>query len=111
MLLTCRLIPAPELQARFGLINELVPTASKVLPAAIAWAARIVSNSPDSVQATKRGLLDAQENAAMDGSVEIHMRGEDSLRVYRDGSGNLREGLRAFKEKRDPVWVSPATRL
>jgi enoyl-CoA hydratase/carnithine racemase len=41
-------------------VNQVVP-ASEVIPTAIAVANEINKNSPDAVQATKRGLLLSQE--------------------------------------------------
>jgi crotonobetainyl-CoA hydratase len=84
-----------------GLINAVVPRAG-LLDAALVLAARITGNAPLSVRATKRiakGLIDgivATEAAAWaQNRVEIRalLKSED-----------MREGAKAFAEKRAPVW-------
>ncbi len=86
---------------RLGLVNRVVPRAS-VLDEALALAELICRNAPLAVQASKRiaaGIIDgdiASEVAAWartDAETAALMRSEDA-----------REGVRAFAEKRPPVW-------
>lgn len=91
---------SPEQALAWGLINKVVDD-GKVVEEALNWAGEIVDNSPDSIIATRAGLLGGWES----GSVE------DAVRVYQerdmpalDNGENIKEGLKAFVEKRKPVW-------
>jgi enoyl-CoA hydratase/carnithine racemase len=97
LLLTGRRISAAE-AFRIGLINEVVPAAE--LDAAVArWVADILSCAPLSLRAIKQvarrtAHLTAQEaQAARLPAVVAVLRSKDS-----------EEGVRAFVEKRKPVW-------
>lgn len=90
----------PEQALSWGLINKVVDD-GRVVEEALNWAEEIVDNSPDSIIATRAGLLGGWES----GSVE------DAVRVYQerdmpalDNGENIKEGLKAFVEKRKPVW-------
>jgi crotonobetainyl-CoA hydratase len=87
--------------AEIGLVNAVVPQA-EVLSASLALAARIVSNAPLSVQASKRiarGITDGE----IESEVSAWKRTRDeSLGLMK--SEDAREGPRAFAEKRPPVW-------
>ncbi len=99
MILTGRRVPAAEGQV-LGFVNEVVPQ-GEVMAAARRWADQILECAPLSVRASKQAAmqgLDAPslEEAMKDGQYEqirTLLRSED-----------LREGPRAFAEKRDPVW-------
>ncbi|RDB15694.1 Enoyl-CoA-hydratase [Hypsizygus marmoreus] len=105
MLLLGRTIDAADAKTRFGFVNDVVP-ASKVLPVALATAAQIIANSPDAVQSTKECLLLAQRHADLQDVVTRHAGSVPSTRVYK--GVNIKEGLKAFTEKRTPVWTNPA---
>jgi len=105
MLLLGRNVPAAEAASRFGFVNKVVPKA-EVLRTALAWAAEIVSNSPDSVQSTKRALLLTNRHANVEDVVLEHTRSKESKRHY--SGENIKEGLKAFSEKRKPIWTNPA---
>ncbi|OSX66978.1 hypothetical protein POSPLADRAFT_1072124 [Postia placenta MAD-698-R-SB12] len=105
MLLLGRNIPAAEAAARFGFVNKVVPK-TEVLSTALAWAVEITTNSPDSVQSTKRALLLTNKHADVEDIVKAHARSKESVRHFT--SENIKEGLRAFSEKRKPVWSNPA---
>ncbi|KAF7325879.1 hypothetical protein MKEN_00438700 [Mycena kentingensis (nom. inval.)] len=100
MLLLGEPIKAEDAKNRFGFVNVVVP-ATDVLPTAIALAERITANSPDSIQSTKIGLLHAQ-NHGNEVVVSLQARSpEHQGQMFGD---NVKEGLRAFSEKRLPVW-------
>lgn len=104
LLLLGRTIPASEAQGRFGFVNQAVP-ASEVIPTAIAVAKEMTNNSPDAVQATKKGLLMSQEMGHSQ-MLANHVWGEECRTVYK--GANIKEGLKAFAEKRAPRWTSPS---
>lgn len=104
MLLTGRTITAADASNRFGFVNIVVP-AAQLLPTALGLAKEIVSNSPDAVQSTKHGLLLAQKLNHSE-SVTTHIWSNSSNRVYR--GENIKEGLKAFAERRTPAWKNPA---
>ena len=97
LLLTARLIDATE-AARLGLVNRVVE-AEKVLPEALAIAERIAANSPSAVQAVKQQVS---------ATISEHARSREALeqelgdRVR--GGKDFSEGVRAFREKRQPRY-------
>ncbi|KAI0639915.1 enoyl-CoA hydratase/carnithine racemase [Trametes polyzona] len=105
MLLLGRTITAQDAATRFGFVNKVVPK-SEVLPTAFAWAAEIMENSPDAVQSTKRALLIATRSGSVEEAVIAHVKTKESDRAFT--SENIKEGLRAFTEKRKPSWRNPA---
>ncbi|KAJ3502146.1 hypothetical protein NLJ89_g9018 [Agrocybe chaxingu] len=104
MLLTGKTITAVEARDRFGFVNTLVP-ASSVLSAAIALAQQITANSPDAVQSTKHALILSQRLGHSE-TLYQHVQSPESKQVYK--GQNIKEGLKAFAEKRAPVWTNPA---
>ena len=105
MLLLGKTITAGDARNRFGFVNEIVP-AKDVLPTALSIAKQIIENSPDAVQSTKECLLIAQKGVGLHEIVEEHVKSGVSTRVYK--GENIKEGLKAFTEKRSPVWKNPA---
>ncbi|KAM5536024.1 hypothetical protein V8D89_010282 [Ganoderma adspersum] len=105
LLLTGKTISATEAATRFGFVNQVVPK-GKVVSAALAWAAQINQNSPDSVQSTKRALLLSNRYGNIEDAVVAHIGSSESKRAF--VSENIQEGLRAFVEKRKPSWKDPA---
>ncbi|KAJ7104521.1 enoyl-CoA hydratase/carnithine racemase [Mycena belliarum] len=106
MLLLGKAISADDARNRFGFVNAVVPAAD-VLPTALAFASQIVANSPDAVQSTKKGLLLTQRHSNEE-TVAVHVRSPETEATYM--GENIKEGLRAFSEKRMPVWQNAGTR-
>jgi len=104
MLLTGKTIDADEAQNRFGFVNTVVP-GSKVLSTAISLAQQITSNSPDAVQSSKVALLLSQKHNFLE-SFTTHTLSPEGRRVYK--GVNIKEGLKAFTEKRAPKWRNPS---
>jgi enoyl-CoA hydratase/carnithine racemase len=98
LVLTGRRVPAAEALA-MGLVTELAPPA-RLLDAAVALAETMARNAPVSLRQAKR---------AIDGG--FHLPLEEALelenRMYQDclGTKDRVEALRAFAEKRAPVFT------
>lgn len=105
MLLLGRTVSAMEAYERFGFVNMVVPKA-QLLQTAIEWAFRITQNSPDAVQSTKRALIEAAKHGDVEQATLANIRSPESQRVYQ--GENIKEGLKAFREKRKPIWIDPA---
>lgn len=101
MLLTGRWIDAQEAH-RWGLVNRVVPAADLM---AQAWEmARLIASGPPLVMAAIKEIVrDAEDSKFQDALNRITKRQLPTVdRLY--GSEDLKEGFRAFAEKRDPVW-------
>jgi enoyl-CoA hydratase/carnithine racemase len=97
LLLTAKLVDA-ETAARLQLINAVVP-ASDLMAWALETAETIAANSPVAVQAVKRAISaaiadHAQSREALDQELGARVR----------ASEHYREGIRAFREKRNPDY-------
>ncbi|KKA24655.1 Carnitinyl-CoA dehydratase [Rasamsonia emersonii CBS 393.64] len=97
--LTGRSITAQEALA-WGLVNKVVPQ-DEVVAEAVRYASLIAENSPDAIICTRAGLRQGWETAAVERAVDITL--EREWAELQKGE-NIREGLRAFAEKRAPVW-------
>lgn len=100
LLLSARLFSADEAKA-LGLVQEVV--ASSVLDRAQALAQELLRNSPESLRATKRLLLqDSREllTRQLDAAVEANMAARATPDFF--------EGVSSFLEKRAPVWRRPS---
>ena len=78
------------------------PTASRddsLLQAAAAWAAKIAGNAPLSVRAMKQSI-----SRVISEAFDVNHQDIDELGARVRGSGDAKEGVRAFLEKRKPVW-------
>ncbi|KAK7039531.1 ClpP/crotonase-like domain-containing protein [Favolaschia claudopus] len=93
-------VTAQDARNRFGFVNVVVPP-SDVLSAALDLASQIISNSPDSVQSTKVGLLLTYKHNNEE-TVAIHSHAPATA-GYMFGD-NIKEGLKAFNEVR--VWCA-----
>lgn len=97
LLLTGEPIDAPTALA-WGLVSEVVAPA-ELQARALSLAQRIADNAPLAVQAIKRTVLDSHTEAWSDAFAR-----EDRASTQVMTSRDAREGPRAFKEKRTPVF-------
>jgi enoyl-CoA hydratase len=90
-------MPAAEAFAA-GLVTSVVPAAD-TLPAAMELAERIAAMPPLAVRAAKRSVL-----AAVELPLTAGLRAEREAFFDLFATDDQREGMRAFQEKRSPVW-------
>lgn len=98
-----REISAGEARA-WGLVNEVVGEGGGggVVQRAIEWARIVVGNSPDSVVVGKEGVgLGWEALGVEEGSEELVRGGWRRV----EGGENMREGVRAWVERRGARWV------
>jgi len=81
-----------------GLVHKVVSDESLV-EAANAWAAKIAGNAPLSVRAMKQSIARVMRDA-----FEVEHKDIDDLGNRVRTSQDAKEGVRAFLEKRKPVW-------
>lgn len=97
--LTGRNVSAQELRD-WGLVNSVVAP-EKLIAEAVRYATMIAENSPDAIICTRAGLREGWESASVERAVEITL--EREFAALQRGE-NILEGLKAFTEKREPVW-------
>jgi enoyl-CoA hydratase/carnithine racemase len=99
MCLTGRNISAEE-AFRWGLVDRVADEGQDIVQVALHLATQIAANSPDAIIATRDGMLAGED--ALD-SIEA---GKNFIRkwVYIVNGDNCQEGIRAFNERRPPVW-------
>ena len=81
-----------------GLLNRVVPHA-ELIPKAREWAHRLAENGPLAIAKIKEGVLRSSGRP-----LEEALRIEDEVSAAVMASKDAREGPRAFKEKRKPVF-------
>ncbi|GAA4231068.1 enoyl-CoA hydratase-related protein [Actinomadura meridiana] len=84
---------------RFGLVNEVVP-AARLDDRVRGWTADLVRSAPLSVRAIKEAAL-----KSVDMPLEDAFTAEYVWEERRRNSADAVEGVRAFTEKRDPIWT------
>lgn len=100
LLLTGRLIQAQE-ACNLGLVTRLVP-GGDLMHEAHSLAHKLLENSPAAMQATKR-LLSDHARQSLDDEIDAAIEANVTARSTED----FKEGIRAFLEKRRPVWNRP----
>ncbi len=99
MLLTGRRIGAAE-ALRMGLVSRVMPDAD-LLPEVLELAARMAEFSPYGLQMTKEIIWVNLENPSLQSAIEI----EDRNQLMLGFTENLPEAIRAFDQKRSPVYT------
>ncbi|KAI5777794.1 ClpP/crotonase-like domain-containing protein [Geopyxis carbonaria] len=94
-----RVLTAREAEG-WGLVARV--TDGDVVAAAVEMAERVAAMSPDSVIATREGLRSVLDGVSVDEAVKRVETGV--FRELQKGE-NIKEGLRAFSEKRETKWV------
>jgi methylglutaconyl-CoA hydratase len=89
---------------QIGLLNRAVP-ADELDDAIEAYVGMLVRGGPEALALTKELLRTVPEL-----SVEEGLRRMGELSAARFASAEGQEGIAAFQEKRDPVWMPPARR-
>ena len=85
---------------KWGLVNKVVPQ-GEVVAEAVRWAEQVAENSPDSLVVTRAGLREGWTTA--DAVEATRVTDGREWQVLQAGE-NMQEGLRAFRERRKPVW-------
>jgi len=97
MVLTGKIIDSHE-AIQMGLINEVV-SPDQLMPRAKEWAETICQAAPLAVKAAKEAMIRGCNMDLNDG-----LRLESTLVSYLVGSDDFAEGIKAFAEKRKPVY-------
>lgn len=99
MALTGRYVNAEQAE-RWGFVNKIVPQA-RVVEEAVEYAKMIAENSPDSTICTRAALRQGWETSSVVEATAVTAR-----REWADlqKAENMQEGLKAFQERRPPVW-------
>ncbi|GHU33319.1 hypothetical protein FACS1894166_08680 [Bacilli bacterium] len=101
MALTGRTVPAQE-AFEWGLINRVVGDGDgEVVAAAVEYAKMIAENSPDAVIVSREGIKMGWEGVGAEEGSRLLIENWYPRLVAGD---NIKEGLRAFVEKRKPQW-------
>jgi enoyl-CoA hydratase/carnithine racemase len=98
--LTAYTLKAEEAE-QWGLVQKIVP-GEELVKEAVKMASLIAGMSPDSVIVSRSGIRQAMEVASVERATQLtaEMFGERLM-----NGDNVKEGLRAFQEKRTPKWV------
>ena len=107
MALTGRTVPVREAKS-WGLVNEVVGSDSEkresVVERAVEVAGLIAGNSPDSVIVSRQGIMLGWEGLGV-GEAAERLAVAKEYKELLEGD-NIKEGLRAFVEKRKPSWTA-----
>lgn len=98
--MTGRTLSARE-ALQYNLINKVSSSPATLLEEAVALASKVANISPDAIIVTRAALRETWETASVErGYVLVDERFKRGLM---EGE-NSKEGLAAFREKRQPVW-------
>ena len=97
LLLTSRMIDAKEAK-EMGLVNQVVP-ADRLVEATYEMASSIAKLPPLAVQMNKRGL-----RQAMNADLSSQLQYEALATAYLSDTEDHKEAIKAFREKRDPIY-------
>lgn len=98
--MTGRTLSARE-ALQYNLINKVSSSPETLLEEAVALASKVANISPDAIIVTRAALRETWETASVErGYVLVDERFKRGLM---EGE-NSKEGLAAFREKRQPVW-------
>ena len=101
MALTGRVVPAQEAK-EWGLVNKVVGDGEgEVVDAAVEYAKMIAENSPDAVIVSREGIKMGWEGVGSEDATRI---ANDSWYPRLLAGENIKEGVKAFVEKRKPQW-------
>lgn len=101
LMLTGRVLPAQEAK-EWALVNVVCPEGRNVVDEALEWAKVIAENSPDSIIVTRQGVNWGWEGVGADEGTRIsNILWHPKLMA----GDNIKEGLKAFVEKRNPRWT------
>lgn len=100
LILTGRRVSAQE-GLTMGFINE-VCAPSDLMAVAKKWALEILECSPMSIRASKQTVMKGLDEVSVESASEKQFKWPAVQAMFR--SSDLREGPRAFAEKRKPVW-------
>jgi enoyl-CoA hydratase len=98
LMLTGRMIDAAEAD-RIGLVSKVVPD-GEVVDAALATAELVRANSPFGVWMTKEVMWDNLEATSLQAAIDL----ENRTQLLSSYTGDMREALAAFLEKRPPKF-------
>jgi enoyl-CoA hydratase/carnithine racemase len=101
MALTGRRVSAAEAE-KWGFVNEVVATPEAVVKRAVEIAGQIAANSPDAVIVSREGVKLGWEGVGAEEGTRYLVEGWQKR--LNEGE-NIKEGLKAFVEKRKPQWV------
>jgi enoyl-CoA hydratase/carnithine racemase len=90
-------LPFPQKLLEAHVLTEVVKPGLE-MEAALRWADRICSASPDAVQVTKEQVNLIKDGLGIDEVVRRSLEQPESIATY--SGANLKEGLRAFNEVR-----------
>ena len=104
LLLTGRRIDADE-ALRMGLVSRVLPD-EELMPAVLEVAARMAAFSPYGLEMTKDVIWANLENTSLEAAIEF----EDRNQLMMGFTENLPEAIRAFDQRRDPVYTDEPRR-
>jgi len=106
IILTGRKVPAAEAKS-LGLVNEVVPQTD--LAATVdRWTADILRCSPVAIQTSKEVVYRGLDEPSLADAMR-HQKDYAAYRAWLE-SEDLREGPRAFAQKRSPSWAVPPSK-